>query len=72
MLKVVQNRHLVGKNCKLHDLCYRSMHKAMQKHRILQTVQLHSKGLWIPNNDILITKSAGQISVLPLTRVESN
>ena len=55
------------------------MHKGLQKHRILQTVQLHSKGLcvpnndiFIPNNDILITKSAGQISVLPLTSVESN
>ena len=55
------------------------MHKALQKHRILQTVQLNSKGLWIPNNDILIpnnnilvTKSAGQISVLPLTSMESN
>ena len=55
------------------------MHKDMQKHRILQTVQLHSKGLWIPNNDILIpnndiliAKSAGKISVLPLTSMESN
>lgn len=55
------------------------MQKAMQKHRILQTVQLHSKGLRIPNNDILIpnnnilmAKSAGQISVFPLTSVENN
>jgi hypothetical protein len=55
------------------------MHKALQKHRILQTVQLHSMGLWvpnddilIPNNDIFVTKNAGQITVLPLTSMESN